>query len=86
MRFDVKAMALAGALLWGFGLFLGTWWIILFDGASGEPTLVGQIYRGYTISPGGSIVGLLWALVDGAFAGALFAWLYNRFAGTSASG
>ena len=77
MKLNVKAFAIAAALFWGLGLFMITWWIILFDGATGEMTLVGQVYRGYTISPIGSIIGLAWGFVDGLIGGAIFAWLYN---------
>ena len=80
MRLNVKAFALACGLLWGLGLFLLTWWIILFDGATGEPTLIGRLYRGYTVSPQGSLIGLLWGFVDGLIDGAIFAWLYNLIA------
>ena len=80
MRLDVRAFALTAALIWGLGVFCLTWWVILFDGATGEPTLLGQIYRGFNISPQGSLIGLLWALPDGFVCGALFAWLYNRLA------
>ena len=81
MKLNVKAFALACGLLWGLGLFLLTCWIILFDGATGEPTLIGRLYRGYTISPQGSVIGLLWGFVDGLIDGAIFAWLYNWLAG-----
>ena len=77
MKLDVRAFALACGLLWGFGLFALTWWIIAFDGATGEPTLLGRLYRGYTISPSGSLLGLAWAFLDGLAGGAIFAWLYN---------
>lgn len=33
-----------------------------------------------SISPMGSIIGLIWAFVDGLVAGAIFAWLYNLVA------
>lgn len=77
MKLNVKAFAISCGLLWGIGLFLLTWWIIMFEGASGEPTLIGLFYRGYAISPAGSLIGLVWALVDGMIGGAIFAWLYN---------
>lgn len=48
-----------------------------FDGATGEELFIGRIYRGYTVSPTGSLIGLAWALVDGSIGGAIFAWLYN---------
>ena len=84
MKLNVKAFALACGIIWGLGLFILTWWIIAFDGATGEPTLIGKCYRGYTLSPIGSVIGLAWGSVDGLFGGAVFAWLYNVIAGTAA--
>ncbi len=80
MKLNVKAFAIAVGLVWGLGIFLGTWWIILLDGASSEMTSLGQVYRGYSITPLGSVVGMIWGLVDGLIAGAIFAWLYNVIA------
>ena len=77
MKLNVKAFALSCGLLWGFGLLFITWWIIAFDGATDEPTLIGRVYRGYSISPVGSLIGLAWALPDGMIGGAIFAWVYN---------
>jgi len=77
MKLNVKAFALTCALVWGLGLFLLTWWIIAFDGATGEITFIGRFYRGYCISPTGSLIGLVWAFIDGLIGGAIFAWLYN---------
>ena len=80
MKLDVKAFAMTCAIVWGLGLFALTWWIIAFDGATGEVTLIGRLYRGYNISPAGSVIGLLWAVLDGFVGGAIFAWVYNWFA------
>jgi len=77
MKLNVKSFALTTGLVWGIGLFLLTWWIIAFDGITGEPTLIGRLYRGYCISPAGSLIGLIWAFIDGLIIGAIFAWLYN---------
>lgn len=79
MKLNVKAFACASGLFWGFGVFLLTWWIIAWEGATGETTLLGRIYLGYNLSPRGSMIGFLWALVDGGIGGAIFAWLYNFF-------
>ena len=83
MKLNVKAFALTCGLVWGVALFLLTWWIIAFDGATGEPTLIGLLYRGYSISPIGSLIGFVWALGDGLISGAIFAWLYNLVTGRS---
>jgi hypothetical protein len=85
MKLDVKAFAISCSLIWGFGLFFLTWWVIAFDGATGEITLIGRLYRGYSISPQGSVIGLLWALADGVGGGAIFARLYNWLAGRGAA-
>jgi len=81
MKLNTKAFALTCALLWGLGIFFITWWIIAFEGASGQPTLLGQVYRGYSISPAGSIIGMVWGFFDALVGGYIFAWLYNRFNG-----
>ncbi len=82
MCLNVKAFALSCGLIWGLGLFILTWWIIAWGGGSiGKVTLIGQIYLGYSITPLGSIIGLIWAFFDGAIGGAIFAWLYNLLAG-----
>ena len=65
MKLNVKAFALTCGIIWGLGLFGLTWWIIAFDGATGERTLIGQCYRGYTISPIGSVIGLGWGWAGG---------------------
>jgi hypothetical protein len=86
MKLDVKAFALACAVFWGLAVLLVTWWIILFEGATGEVTVLGHIYRGYNISMVGSLIGLAWAFVDGLICGAIFAWLYNLLVGKPKEG
>jgi hypothetical protein len=81
MKLNVKAFAFTCGLVFGFGLFFLTWWVMAFDGATGEVTFIGHVYRGYTISPVGSFIGLCWAFPDWFIGGAIFAWLYNVIAG-----
>ena len=80
MKLNVKAFGLTCGLLWGIGLFALTWWIIFFDGVSDTPNFIGHLYRGYKFTPLGSLIGLVWALVDGFGCGIVFAWLYNKLA------
>jgi len=80
VKLNVKAFAITTALVWGLGLFALTWWVILFDGPSTEPNLISLVYRGYTITAVGSLIGLAWALADGLIGGLVFAWLYNTLA------
>ena len=77
MKLNIKAFAVTCGIMWGFGLFFLTWWIMLFEGATRDKTMLGLMYRGYRISPIGSLFGLLWGTADGFGGGAAFAWLYN---------
>jgi hypothetical protein len=53
---------------------------------TGEPTIIGRVYRGFTISPAGSVIGFFWGLFDGLIGGAVFAWGIISFqAGWSAN-
>jgi hypothetical protein len=79
VKLNIKAFGFACGLVWGLGLFALTWWIILFDGPSTTPNLISQLYRGYTITPAGSLIGLVWALADGFAGGIVLAWVYNKF-------
>jgi len=86
MKLNVKGFGLATGLIVGFGLLFITWWIIMFEGQTGDTTLVGRVYLGYQISWAGSFFGLLWGLIDGFIGGAVFAWLYNYFSKGSEEG
>jgi hypothetical protein len=78
MKLDVKAFAWTFGLMWGFGVFFLTWWVILFEGSTHDLLVLGHLYRGYDVSPLGSVIGLAWGLADGGLGGAFFAWLYNK--------
>lgn len=77
MKLNIKAFAVTCALMWGLGVFCLAWWVMLFEGATGEVPFLGHLYRGFNISPLGSVIGLVWAFFDALVGGAVFAWLYN---------
>lgn len=79
MRFNVKAFSLTCAILWSFSVFFMTWWLIAFH-TTEEMHLLGEFYRGFTISPLGSVIGAVWAFFDALIGGAIFAWVYNKLA------
>ena len=81
MKLNIKAFALAAGILWGLGLFALTWWIIAFEGITNDPTPLAAVYRGYSVSPLGSVIGLVWGFFDALIGGAIFAWLYNVLTG-----
>ena len=84
MKFSFKGIALAGALLWG-GAILLVGLINLAFPAYGMNFLqmASSVYPGFHASHTmrSVAIGTFEALVDGAIAGLLFAWLYNNFAG-----
>ena len=54
-KLDGTALGIAAGLLWGFGVFFLTWWVMLFDGVTHDVTFLGHLYRGYNISPAGQL-------------------------------
>ncbi len=80
MYLNVKSFALALGLVWGFCIFFAAWWIILFEGSTGDLLVIGHVYRGFNVSPLGSVIGLIWGFFDGLIGGAIFAGIYNFLA------
>ena len=85
MKLNVKAMALALGLIWGvLAMFLTGAANLVWPGyGAGFLGVMDSLYPGYqagTASFAQVLVGTAYGAVDGAVAGALFAWVYNRFA------
>ena len=84
MRLNVKAMTIAAAVFWGVSVFLVGLLNLKWEGyGQGLLDCIATLYPGYkaTANIGDVLVGTGYALLDGAIAGAIFAWLYNIFAG-----
>lgn len=80
MKLSIKKFALSCSILWGFAiLIVSTANMIWPDYGSAFLGVVASIYPGYEAMQGVTsiIVGTLYALVDAAIGGAIFAWLYN---------
>jgi len=84
MKLNVKAAALAGALVWGvLVMFLvGVGNLIWEEYGREFLRAVASVYPGYHAerTAGQVIVGTLYGIVDGAVCGAIVAWLYNLLA------
>lgn len=78
MKLNVRASALSLGIIWGLLIFLFTWWLYIRGISVDQQTLIGKIYPYFTISPLGSLLGLMYGIIDGLLVGAAFAWLYNR--------
>ena len=77
MKLNISAVGIAMSILLGVGLLVGTWWAMIWQGFDYEMDWLGQYFRGYSVSPMGSLAGLLWGLGIGFISGVILAWLYN---------
>ena len=86
MRLSVKVMTVVSAILWG-GCLLFVGLVNLGAPSYGADFLrmMSSVYPGFhnTRTVGEVILGTIYGLADGAIAGCLFGWLYNRIAGMS---
>lgn len=78
MKLNIKAFAITLGAVYGFILFFYTWWLILLGNLVGEAGFLGAIYPFYTVSPFGSLLGVVYGFIDGLIIGAIFAWSYNE--------
>jgi hypothetical protein len=84
MKLNVKALALASGILWAAAVLLTGIANLIWAGyGAAFLQLMASLYPGYhaTSSFGSVIIGTLYALIDGAIAGLVLAWLYNLCAG-----
>lgn len=89
MRLSITAFSLTAGVFWGGAmLIVAAANLIWPDYGRAFLDFCASLYPGYVPGTGtGSVVtGTLYALVDGAIGGAIFAWLYNLFAGRRPGG
>jgi hypothetical protein len=86
MKLSVKSLTIASGILWGVAMLGMSLANVIWSGY-GQQFLqtMASVYPGYhaTRSVAEIIVGTLYGFVDGLIAGAVFAWLYNQFVGSS---
>lgn len=87
MKLCVKSLAIACCIFSGAIVFLTGLAHLIWPGyGTAFLELAASVYPGYEVGGFGSvIVGTLYAAVDGAICGAIFAWLYNLFVGAPAA-
>jgi hypothetical protein len=80
MKLRPLALGLAIGIFWGVMMFLTTWLCIYTGyGRLFLEAFMG-LYPGYSITPAGSLLVLVYGFIDGFVFGAGIGWLYNRFA------
>jgi uncharacterized RDD family membrane protein YckC len=82
MQLDVRALALAGAVIWaGLVLFAGLAHLVWPAYASAFWQMVASIYPGVRTEGVGSVIlATIYAIVDGGVCGSVIAWIYNAAA------
>jgi len=79
MKLSPVALGIALGSVWGILLFITTW-ISYYTGYGRLflEVLAQSIYPGYTITPLGSFLGLLYGFADGFVSAALIGYIYNK--------
>jgi predicted MFS family arabinose efflux permease len=80
MKLKLVALGVALGTVWGIPLFITTW--LSYYTGYGKlflEVLAQSIYPGYTITPIGSFLGLLYGFADGFVSAALIGYIYNKF-------
>ena len=84
MKLNIKSFMLTSSILWAASIFITGIANLIWSGyGSAFLQVMASVYPGYDASAtiGSVFVGTLYAVVDGAIAGLVFAWLYNLLLG-----
>lgn len=79
MKLNLKALSLSSGLVWAGAVFLTTLLSVPTGYGKEFLNVIASIYPGYSISWAGSIIGLLYAFVDGFISALIFGLIYNAF-------
>lgn len=82
MKLNKVALGLAGGIVWGAIVFLATWSVILRSGTGELTGKLARFYIGYSMTPEGSIIGLVYGFITAFIIAYIFAALYNAFSGS----
>jgi hypothetical protein len=79
MKLKPLYLGISLGVVWGISIFITTW--LSYYSGYGRlflEVLAGSIYPGYSITPIGSFVGLIYGFVDGLVSGSIIAMIYNK--------
>lgn len=79
VRLNAVVSGIVTGIIFGFGLFIATNWLVLKGGDVVGPhlALLGQFFIGYTVTFIGSLIGFAYGFVTGFIIGYAIALLYN---------
>lgn len=75
---DVRKLALSIGITWALAIFLLGLVAMIWGWGAEAVAGLGTLYFGYDSTFLGSIIGAIWAFVDGLICGVLIAWIYNK--------
>ena len=78
-RLSILGLGLAFAVWWGLSILIMGLYAAFFQFGKPLVALIGTMYIGYNATVFGSLIGTVWAVVDGFIAGIILAWFYNIF-------
>lgn len=76
---DVFALGLGIGILFAAYVFMLGLTALWFDWGTELVKILSSLYIGYNATFLGSVIGGIWAFVDGFIAGVVIAWVYNKF-------
>jgi len=77
MHLSKRALGIGFGVVYGLVILVGTWFILLFGAQGSFFARLSIFFRGYSVSWGGSIIGLIWGFIFGFIIGFLIAAVYN---------
>ncbi len=77
MKWNTRRFAIAGGIVWAACLFVTTIMGVYTGYGVAFLNGIGSIYPGYSISLGGSVVGLVYGFFDVFIGVYIFAWVYK---------
>lgn len=78
MNKTVKKAAIAGGIVWGVMIFLSTFASMYWGYGTEWLRVMMSIYPGYTITPVGSVVGLIYGFFDIFIGTYIVYWVYKQ--------
>lgn len=78
-RLNILSLGFAVGISWAVCIFFLGIMAWLFDWGTALVEITSSLYIGYKATFLGSVIGTIWAFVDGFIGGAIIAWLYNKF-------
>ena len=81
MKLRPLSLGIAVGIVWGLGVLLATIRAVQIHGGA-TLILLRKFFPGYTVSPGGCVLGMIWGFVYGFLVAVAIAGLYNYFVDT----